>query len=796
MAMGVSADKVNKHNDSSSRRSSYANEEKTKPLFFQPKLTVGPVDDPYEREADAVADKIMRSSDDKVSSSDIQPIVIQRKCAACDDDDKLQRQDDGKGDDQQEAPTIVGDALGDSGNPLDDKSRSFMEKRFGYDFSSVRIHTDSVATKSAQSINALAYTNKNNIVFNEGQYSPGTESGKKLLAHELTHVVQQNGGVSGIQRSPATDALVGALDDVLLPQRIISKGVVTMLELLPADKRDAAIKTILSKSISALQVIREPPEILKDAISKMTPGLSPTTIWPVFVSGLIGFYRHLDTLSGDELFSLFKKVVEAQGSAMFYIGGVEGVVEGVGKWFKDIFDLIVMLAEIGSSMAVPPLFIYKYSDEIKKAWEAASVAAKWISDNKEALLALLNDKEALMALQSVAKDLIYTAAEGAGTQIAEEIIKTINQGPYAMGNAGGKIAGYLLPDIILAIGTDGISGVVKGVQGAFKTLKAATLTLEEALLAVKAIEKIADGVKAMKVFGKGSKLGELGTKFIELLEQLIKVYKGFRQSHDDIIKRIIEIATKKGMPLDAAADNMFHIKNLETGLLNADFLKSKNFKEAIKILLDESHGDWKKVYQSITYAAQKGRFVEYDIIFDAMVKGKSLTIPRGFQSAEQFAEFSKEIGGILRRFGNDIKIQGSSTMELTSKLKDIDIAIFANETEFIDAMKKVWGTQFSDYYKLGGAPAAIDTKTFLKFLTEAEKVGKGNIAPNGVKITGEMESAWLARKNGKIFGSKMLTNAEKKIRDAWVVKLKLDKIDISLIMRGKAFDVGPFIPLK
>ncbi|MGZ3820681.1 MAG: eCIS core domain-containing protein [Mucilaginibacter sp.] len=83
-------------------------------------------------------------------------------------------------------------SLSTSGNPIPNNSRQFFESRFGHDFSNVRIHADSVAAKSAQSINALAYTTGNNIVFNDGQYSPESDSGKKLLAHELTHVVQQN----------------------------------------------------------------------------------------------------------------------------------------------------------------------------------------------------------------------------------------------------------------------------------------------------------------------------------------------------------------------------------------------------------------------------------------------------------------------------------------------------------------------------------------------------------------------------------------------------------------------------
>ena len=86
--------------------------------------------------------------------------------------------------------------LNSSGRSLSDSTLSFFESRFGYDFSSVKIHTDETASKAAQSINALAFTVGNNIVFNEGQFSPESDSGKRLLAHELTHVVQQGENIS------------------------------------------------------------------------------------------------------------------------------------------------------------------------------------------------------------------------------------------------------------------------------------------------------------------------------------------------------------------------------------------------------------------------------------------------------------------------------------------------------------------------------------------------------------------------------------------------------------------------
>lgn len=80
------------------------------------------------------------------------------------------------------------------GTPLDDDTRSEMEGHFGADFSNVRVHTDSQAAGSAKAVQASAYTAGSDIVFGEGQYSPGSEGGKRTLAHELTHVVQQSKG--------------------------------------------------------------------------------------------------------------------------------------------------------------------------------------------------------------------------------------------------------------------------------------------------------------------------------------------------------------------------------------------------------------------------------------------------------------------------------------------------------------------------------------------------------------------------------------------------------------------------
>ena len=100
-----------------------------------------------------------------------------------------------------EAPAIVHEVLRSPGQPLDAATRTFFEPRFGRDFSQVRVHAGAAAEQSARDVNAHAYTVGHNIVFGAGRFAPGTNEGRRLIAHELTHVMQQErSGVAAIQR--------------------------------------------------------------------------------------------------------------------------------------------------------------------------------------------------------------------------------------------------------------------------------------------------------------------------------------------------------------------------------------------------------------------------------------------------------------------------------------------------------------------------------------------------------------------------------------------------------------------
>lgn len=165
--------------------------------FFQCQLTINEPGDEYEREADEMADKVMRMPvNDKpfFSSKPLSISKLQRKCKHCEEEEKkVQRKENSLQQAFVSNNTFAYiNSLSSRGSTLSESTKSFFEPIFGYDFSNVKVHDDANAASSAQSVNAHAYTVGNNIVFNQNQFSPESDSGKKLLAHELTHVVQQS----------------------------------------------------------------------------------------------------------------------------------------------------------------------------------------------------------------------------------------------------------------------------------------------------------------------------------------------------------------------------------------------------------------------------------------------------------------------------------------------------------------------------------------------------------------------------------------------------------------------------
>lgn len=188
--------------------------------LIQAKLKVSQPGDKDEQEADRVADKVMRMPESQLqrqSQKDEEDKEIRRRPKE-DEEEKLSRQP--KEEEKEEVQrvslkkeeekdalqtkTVAGNvpqvsprvqsqihSLRGGGKPLPSAERAFFEPRFGHDFSQVRVHTDRDAAETAAAVNAKAFTIGHNVAFGSGQYAPQTTEGRRLLAHELTHVVQQ-----------------------------------------------------------------------------------------------------------------------------------------------------------------------------------------------------------------------------------------------------------------------------------------------------------------------------------------------------------------------------------------------------------------------------------------------------------------------------------------------------------------------------------------------------------------------------------------------------------------------------
>ena len=181
---------------------------KTSNTLIQPKLTINSKGNHFEQEADALAERVTQMPPSKHVVKQVTGLIgrsVQRKCASCEEEEKKKRimRKESTGESGLSVSSSFFSSLNaskGSGSPLPTATRGFMENAFSADFSSVRVHADSQASEMSKGINAKAFTYGNDIYFNSGEYSSNTKEGKKLLAHELTHTLQQINGNFPIQR--------------------------------------------------------------------------------------------------------------------------------------------------------------------------------------------------------------------------------------------------------------------------------------------------------------------------------------------------------------------------------------------------------------------------------------------------------------------------------------------------------------------------------------------------------------------------------------------------------------------
>ncbi|BAY50002.1 hypothetical protein SAMD00079811_76310 (plasmid) [Scytonema sp. HK-05] len=228
---------------------------------IQTKLTIGEPGDKYEQEADRVAAQVVHQINAPMSSQPEQSQSIQREAMPSEDElqmkavTQLQRSQAGMTA-TPDLETSIQQAKG-SGQSLADNIRQPMEQAFGADFSGVKVHTDAQSHQLNQSIQAKAFTTGQDVFFRQGEYNPGSRGGQELIAHELTHVVQQSGGA--VQRESKKQA------------RIIEPSEKAVLQRTEQNQTEEDKKGVVAMDKADRLVVRDPNEgelLIKNEIDK------------------------------------------------------------------------------------------------------------------------------------------------------------------------------------------------------------------------------------------------------------------------------------------------------------------------------------------------------------------------------------------------------------------------------------------------------------------------------------------------------------------------------------------------
>lgn len=303
---------------------------------IQAKLTVNQPGDRFEQEADWVADAVMRMPEPgsaesfKNSNTNLIPVVqrmcpkcqkeihpspdgIQRQCSECrtasntDPEEEFNiRAKETPGGTPEINPTAQAqiESIRGGGQPLPEVARTFFEPRFGRNFSDIRIHTDARAAESAKKIQSLAYTRGRDIVFGAGQFSPNTFGGRRLLAHELTHVVQQGGGdrangqnatASSIQRIGDPSQAPPGMSCPIATTSSADPVVTNVLFPISASSLSAAAVTDIDSFVGRWNAAGTNPVVRVDGFAS-TDGPQPTN-WTLSCNRASAVARELETPS-------------------------------------------------------------------------------------------------------------------------------------------------------------------------------------------------------------------------------------------------------------------------------------------------------------------------------------------------------------------------------------------------------------------------------------------------------------------------------------------------------------------
>ena len=555
------------------------------PLRIQAKLEVGAVDDPLEREADHVAEQVMRmpepaaaispeASHASAKSQAGQSIasdhgaLVQRKCSCgggCDkcksqepDDEhgKLQRKPDtlqisraasSSATSGIEAPPIVHEVLRSPGQPLDAATRGFFEPRFGRILSRVRVHKNEAASEAARGLRAAAFTVGSDIVFGNNRYSPASLQGRLLLFHELRHVEQQRYATLGSDLR---------LDPPTSPHerdaRSFSNPTVRPLTMQRVQRApDSIFDTLLEVSGQGglVAVVHATGQSFSgDLIGRMIFGDVGWRFLQALIEGFSsGLSKDVESGRADKTAQHLRGIFSHPMSAIaFQSGFYVGMALGLLSPIIDLVTAIISAVELSISAL----------DWLKKWSLAAGIAASPGRQKKidalfmkfsglrtefnNALQEFGRDpKGTIEKIKSYLNDLMELAigkARDFGAQAAHSIFDLLDEGPYALGNDIGKIIGAAIAQLLLFFFSDAIGNVVTKVASLFTR-------------AAKAIVgKAAEFIAAIKTFA-----GEMLRLLRQAMKGALKIFARFGKAIAEAFEALGAIFTEIGLTEEPVA---------------------------------------------------------------------------------------------------------------------------------------------------------------------------------------------------------------------------------------------------
>jgi hypothetical protein len=535
-------------------------------LRAQCKLVVSDADDVHEREADGAADAVMRASDGSppphLTRADETTHRVRRICKEC-EEDLLQRRPEVDGSDVP-AVSSVAEArirgLNGSGQPLSLQDRRFFEGRMGVDFGRVRIHTGAEAAALSDALRARAFTFGTDIALAAGEHDLGAPSGRRLLAHELAHVVQQNGAgavsergggdgrasASLVQRQGTEEratAEPSALEMAGAAAFGGGGGIAGLLWLrLPYAQKVALIDVALEQAAKALQALPSDPAL----------GL----MWPLFKAGLEGFVSRLRSpaVKVEEKIAAMDKIagILAGADSDFNIAYLKGLasgffLDGMLGIFILIYDLLKLIPNVWGFIKQVGEVVEGFPEEINALiTRFGEIYDAIVNDSDSAIEQLkkwADDPKQVFDLLAKAAQGIENIAKEKGGDLAAGMVRAINEPGSAktLGHAVGSISGMILWEAVFAAITAGggaaLTAAKSGVKAALDVVKklvgrvvSGFLKIFEEIRAVfvAAVGWVKKAAKAVK-----GKIASVSERLAKLLEDIGEFFAGLlRRCHE------------------------------------------------------------------------------------------------------------------------------------------------------------------------------------------------------------------------------------------------------------------------